>query len=81
MDTAVKQSTRMGGSNYSVDFTLSLAVAAEAPNVSMSKLALEHEVNENTVFKLRRHYGAALFGVEAGRDDIPAGRREDGTGR
>jgi transposase len=71
MDTAVKQGTRKGRPNYSMEFKRRLAVAACAPNVSVSKLALEHEVNANMVFKWRRQYRAGLLGAEAGTTFLP----------
>jgi transposase len=54
-----------------MDFKRRLAVAACAPNVSVSKLALEHEVNANMVFKWRRQYRAGLLGAEAGTTFLP----------
>jgi transposase len=48
-----------------MDFKRRLAVAACAPNVSVSKLALAHEINANMLFKWRRQYRAGLFGVDA----------------
>lgn len=71
MDTGLKQGTRKGRPNYSMDFKRRLAVAACAPNVSVSKLALEHEVNANMVFKWRRQYRAGLLGAEAGTTFLP----------
>lgn len=65
MDTAIKQGTRKGRPNYSMDFKRRLAVAACAPTVSVSKLALAHEVNANMVFKWRRQYRAGLLGADA----------------
>ena len=64
MDTDIKQGTRKGRPNYSIDFKRRLAIAACAPDVSVSKLALAHEVNANMVFKWRRQYRAGLFGAE-----------------
>jgi transposase len=65
VDTAVRQGTRKGRPNYSTDFKRRLAVAACAPNVSVSKLALGHGVNANMVFKWRRQYRAGLLGADA----------------
>jgi transposase len=65
MDTTIKQGTRKGRLNYSMDFKRRLAAAACAPNVSVSKLALAHEVNANMLFKWRRQYRAGLFGADA----------------
>ena len=71
MDTAIKSGTRKGRPNYSTDFKLRLAVAACEPNVSVSKLAMEHEVNANMLFKWRRQYRAGLFGAGAGPVFLP----------
>jgi transposase len=65
MDTTVKSGTRKGRPNYSIDFKRRLAVAACEPNVSVSKLAMAHEVNANMVFRWRRQYRAGLFGAGA----------------
>jgi transposase len=65
VDTAIKQGTRKGRPNYSTDFKRRLAVAACAPNVSVSKLALGHGVNANMLFKWRRQYRAGLLGADA----------------
>jgi transposase len=54
-----------------MDFKRRLAVAACAPNVSVSKLALENEVNANMVFKWRRQYRAGLLGADAGPAFLP----------
>ncbi len=71
MDTAVKQGTRKGRPNYSLDFKRRLAVAACAPNISVSKLALEHAVNSNMVFKWRRQYRVGLLGTDPGPAFLP----------
>jgi len=71
MDTAIKQGTRKGRPNYSMDFKRRLAVAACAPNVSVSKLALAHEVNANRVFKWRRQYRAGQLGAGAEPSFLP----------
>ena len=39
-------------------------MAACEPAISVSKLALAHQVNANMVFKWRRQYRAGLFGAE-----------------
>lgn len=65
MDTAIKSGTRKGRPNYSIDFKRRLAVAACEPNVSVSKLAMEHEVNANMLFKWRCQYRAGRFGADA----------------
>lgn len=71
MDTAIKVGTRKGRPNYSTDFKRRLAIAACEPNVSVSKLAMEHEVNANMLFKWRRQYRAGLSGTEAGPTFLP----------
>jgi transposase len=65
VNTAVRPGTRKGRPNYSTNFKRRLAVAACAPNVSVSKLALGHGVNANMVFKWRRQYRAGLLGADA----------------
>ena len=72
MDTAIKLGTRKGRPNYSTDFKRRLAVAACEPNVSVSKLAMEHEINANMLFKWRRQYRAGLFEADAGPVFLPA---------
>ena len=64
MDTDIKRGTRKGRPNYSIDFKRRLAMAACEPDISVSKLALAHQVNANMVFKWRRQYRAGLFGAE-----------------
>ena len=39
-------------------------MAACEPDISVSKLALAHQVHTNMVFKWRRQYRAGLFGAE-----------------
>jgi len=47
MDTAIKFERATDSRTYSIDFKRRLAVAAFEPNVSVSKLAMEHEANAN----------------------------------
>lgn len=61
LDTDVKPGSRKGKSNYSLQFKRRLAVAACEPGVSVSKLALAHQVNANMVFKWRRDLRAGLL--------------------
>lgn len=61
LDTEVKQGNRKGKPNYSVEFKRQLAVAACEPGVSVSKLALAHQVNANMVFKWRRDLRAGVL--------------------
>ena len=70
MDTEVESGNRKGRPNYSTEFKHQLAVAACAPGVSVSKLAYEHGINTNMLFKWRRDLragrlvGPALEGVQ-----------------
>lgn len=50
--------TRKGRPNHSAEFRRKLAVAACEPGVSVSKLAREHGINANMLFKWRRRYQA-----------------------
>ena len=61
LDTEVKPGSRKGKSNYPREFKRRLAVAACEPGVSVSKLALAHQVNANMVFKWRRDLRAGLL--------------------
>lgn len=61
MDTVLKQGSRSGRLNYPRSFKLKVAVEACAPGISVSKLALSHQLNANMVFKWRREYLAGLF--------------------
>jgi transposase len=67
----VKQGTRKGRPNYSMDFKRRLAVAACVLNVSVSKLALENGVNANMVFKWRRQYRAGLLDADTRPTFLP----------
>ena len=71
MDTMSKQGTRKGRPNYSREFKRQLAIAACAPDVSVSKLALAYEVNANMVFKWRRQYRAGLFDIDTASAFLP----------
>jgi transposase len=61
--TGARRSTRKGCPNRAVEFKRDLAAAACAPDVSVAKLALEHGVNTNLLFKWRRQYRAGDFGA------------------
>ena len=54
--------TRKGRPNYPVDVKRHLAGLACEPGISVAKLALEHGLNANLLFKWRRYYRAGLFG-------------------
>ena len=61
MDTVLKRGSRSGRLNYPRSFKLKMAVEACAPGISVSQLALSHQLNANMVFKWRREYLAGLF--------------------
>ena len=61
--TRVQRRSRKGCPNRAVGFKRELAVGACAPDVSVAKLALEHGVNTNLLFKWRREYRAGKFGI------------------
>lgn len=67
MDIEVEPGNRKGRPNYPAEFKYRLAVAACTPGVSVSKLAFEHGLNTNMLFKWRR--------------DLRAGRLLDPTGK
>ena len=54
--------SRKGRPNHALEFKRRLAQAACAPGVSVAKLAQEHRINANMLFKWRRHYRAGKFG-------------------
>ena len=59
----VRRPGRKGSPNRAVEFKRGLATAACQPGVSVAKLALEHGVNTNLLFKWRREYRAGKFGT------------------
>jgi transposase len=59
----VHRSTRKGCPNHAVEFKRRLAATACRGEISVAKLALEHSVNTNLLFKWRREYRAGKFGV------------------
>ena len=63
MDTTAQSGSRKGRPNYPIDFKLRLAQQACEPGVSVSRLAREHGINSNMLFKWRRHYRAGLLGA------------------
>lgn len=65
MDTEVKSGNRKGKPNYPVGVERRLAIATCKPGVSVSKLALAHQVNANMVFKWRRDFRAGLLDIKA----------------
>lgn len=68
MDTEVESGNRKGRPNYSREFKHQLAVAACAPGVSVSKLAYDHGINTNMLFKWRRDLRAGLLTGPATED-------------
>ena len=55
-------SSRKGRPNYPREFKRKLAAAACSPDISVAKLAQEHGINTNLLFKWRRHYRAGQLG-------------------
>ncbi|WP_353056201.1 IS66 family insertion sequence element accessory protein TnpB [Janthinobacterium sp. JC611] len=51
---------RKGRPNYPADFKRRLAIEACAPGISVSKLAQQHNINANMLFKWRRELRAGL---------------------
>ncbi len=58
-----RRPTRKGCPNRAVAFKRGMAAAACQPEISVAKLALEHGVNANLLFKWRREYRAGKFGT------------------
>lgn len=63
LSSEAKRPTRKGRPNHSVEFKRHLAKQACEAGVSVSRLAQEHGVNANLLFKWRRLYRAGLFDV------------------
>lgn len=61
--TTAQAGTRKGRPNYPAEFKLQLAQRSCEPGVSVSRLAREHGINANMLFKWRRHYRAGLLGA------------------
>ena len=66
LDTDAKTGNRKGRPNYPADFKRRLATEACTPGISVSKLARQHTINANMLFKWRRELGAGLFEPVAG---------------
>jgi transposase len=58
----IARPTRKGCPNHPIELKRRLAALACAPEVSVAKLALEHGLNTNLVFRWRRQYRAGHFG-------------------
>lgn len=61
MDTVGQSNNRKGRPNYPAQFKHRLATAACEPGVSVSKLAQQHGLNVNMLFKWRRDLRAGLL--------------------
>ena len=61
LDTVGSSNNRKGLPNYPADFKERLAKQACQPGVSVSKLARQHGINVNMLFKWRRDLGAGLL--------------------
>jgi transposase len=57
-----KVSSRKGRPNYALEFKRRLAIAACAPDISVARLAQEHGINANLLFKWRSRYRAGELG-------------------
>jgi transposase len=68
VDTEVESGNRKGRPNYSREFKHQLAMAACVPGASVSKLAYDHGINTNMLFKWRRDFHAGLL-TAPGTDD------------
>ena len=73
--SGVRRPTRKGCPNRAVEFKRGLAAAACEPGISVAKLALEHGVNTNLLFKWRREYRAGKFGAPDPADLVPPAQR------
>ena len=61
MSNEAKRPTRKGRPNHPIEFKRRLAQQACEGGVSVSRLAMEHGINANLLFKWRRHYRAGMF--------------------
>ena len=68
----VRRPTRKGCPNHAVEFKRRLAAVACKAEISVAKLALEHGINANQLFKWRREYRAGKFGVPDSADLVTA---------
>lgn len=71
----ISRVTRKGRPNYPIDFKRHLSARASEPGVSVARLALEHGLNANLLFKWRRHYRAGWFGEPRPAHGAAAGPR------
>ena len=61
LSNEAKPPSRKGRPNHPIDFKRHPAQKACEAGVSVSRLAQEHGINANMLFKWRRHYRAGLF--------------------
>jgi len=82
LSNEAKRSTRKGRPNHPIEFKRRLAQQACEAGVSVSRLAQEHGVNANLLFKWRRHYRAGLFDeVAAPTTLLPVSITQEPAGR
>lgn len=72
----LKRTSRKGCPNHAVEFKRRLATAACEPGISVAKLALEHRINANLLFKWRRQYRAGKFGEPNKKHAAPVEARK-----
>ena len=65
--------SRKGCPNHPLELKMRLAQAAAEPNVSVAKLAREHGINANLLFKWRRQYLAGALGARSLPATQPSG--------
>ena len=65
-----ERGTRKGSPNHPIDLKRGLAKAACEPGVSVSKLAREHGINANLLFKWRRQLVAGLLGSDTAQSPV-----------
>jgi transposase len=61
VDSVIATGRRKRRPNFSTDFKRQLAQQASEPGISVSRLAQQHGINVNMLFKWRRHLVAGLF--------------------
>ena len=69
---STRRVTRKGRPNHPVEFKRRLAATACDPAISVARLALEHGVNANLLFKWRRQYRKGKFGMPDAAHAPPA---------
>jgi transposase len=73
--------SRKGRPNYPIEFKRDLAARACEPGTSVAKLALEHGVNANLLFKWRRQYESGWFGEPRPARDASLAQRLGATAK